>query len=153
MKVNLEDIPSAIENVLWRCRQGLRNTRDHQFLQVLEPQTIDLDFEVIIRKDELSRIETSERDPTTTTAVTGEQVSTSVRTGGGTTTDSTETSDTDDTSLTTSSESSSDAGGESGNDFGGDFGTEQGTSATDSTHSTRDLGGEVEDYLYVDDIG
>lgn len=149
MKILAEDIPSAIETILWRVRQGIRNARDHNIVQVLLPDTIDFNFEVMIRKDDLQRVETSERDPTTTTAVTGAQTSTSVRTGGGTTTDSTEESTTVDASETTGGDGGSDTTEEVSNEVGQDSATDTGRSITEGGHSSLDQGGEVETYAYV----
>lgn len=153
VKMRLEDVPAAIEQVLWRCRQGLRLARDHQILQVLEPETIDLNFEVMVRKDDLERVETSERGPSTTTSVTGDSTSTSVRVGGGSTTDSTETSTTDDSSTTDGDEHSSEAGEDFGTDMATDSSIDGGTSETFGGHSSLDSGLNVETISYETDSG
>lgn len=157
MKVLAADLPDFIETVCWRIRQGVRQVRENNIIQALMPDTIDFSCEVMIRKDDLERIETSQRDPTTTTAVTGEQTSTSNRTGGGSVTDSTESSTTDDTSITagldgggdTTTETSTEDGTDISIDGGEDTSSEEGTSTMQGGHSSLDTGGEIEFYTYV----
>lgn len=165
MKMLLADVPNAIEQVCFRIRQGIFQTFDHKILQVIEPETIDLNFEVIIRKDDLVRVETSERGPSTSTTETGEQVSNSVRSGGGSETDSTETSTTTDESTTTGGEISLGAdveiGGESslgvdielGTDNSVDITNDSGTSHTDMAHTSLDTGTDVQTIEYETDTG
>lgn len=165
MKMLLADVPSAIELICWRIRQGLRQTFDDQILQVIEPETIDLSFEVIIRKDDLERVETSERGPTTSTTETGDQVSSSVRSGGGSTTESTETSTTTDASETTGGEISLGADEETGGEISlgadaetaGDHSIEStgdaGSSHTDMASTSLDTGTDIQTIEYQTDTG
>lgn len=152
MKVNLADVPAAIEQVLWRVRQGIRKTLDDKILQTQMPETIDFNFEVMIRKDDLTRVETSEHGPTTSTTVTGAQTSTSTRSGGGSTTDSTETSTTDDSSTTEGIENSGDTGTEHGVDVGEELSIDTGQSSSSTGHTSVDTGGEIETYAYETDV-
>lgn len=161
-KIYEADLPAAIEHIIWRTRQGLRKTFDDQVAQVQMPKEIEFEYTVIIRKDDLQRLELTSRDATITTRTTGTTVETEIRDAAVSVTDETEamqftraggegsgtTGGEGGTETTAQTENSTTTGGEGGSEAtsqtenSSTTGGEGGSEATSQTENSSTTGGE-----------
>ena len=131
-KLLLSDVAPILEATLVQIRQGFRKIRDDNVAIVQIPDKVDFNFTVIIRKDDLQRLEITSRDATTTTTTTGTSTETEQKSAA--------TSITDETEQMVYTRVGGEIGGETGGETGGASGTQSGGS--------QDIGEEVETYVY-----
>ncbi len=143
-KLYANDVPAALEQIIWNVRKGLRKTFDDQIALLHMPKSIDFQFTVILRKDDLQRQELTSRDGITTTATSGTTIETQQRTGAVSVTDEQEVM----FSARNGIEASNTAGGEGGTETTGQTetsataGGEGGTETTGQTETSATAGGE-----------
>lgn len=150
-KLYSTDLPAAIEELIFRIRQGLRNTRDANVAIVQMPKTIHVEGEIIIRKDDLTRLELSSRDGTTTTTTAGTSSETKTESAAISVTDSTETTSGGEAGTDSGTDSGGASGSQGGTEGSTESGTDSGGSSGGQAGGSSDGGGESESYTYESD--